>query len=397
MSVAISDIISHMDRYIGDASTDRVSTADRYQYITEAVTWLQEELENDHQISTYTLNHLDTIYRYEVTTALADLLVGADLKQRLTKNTPPFTHRSARELNIDIANGSTENAWSIEREDAKWYLLVNFMTNEPATLIDGFESITNWEIDGDAENITLDSNEFIHGGASLNFDIDVSDDVSDRASVKNDDFVLDWSDFEDLGTIILEVYIPDVTETSSVGLRWGDTASTYWTRTVTTDVDGNALSNGWNTVAFEWSAASKVSTPTTAITFIQIDINYTNSQADDTDYRVDYMRIAKDTNLTFSYLSWYVGTDTGGTDILEFSATTDVPYFSGKYDQYKYAVAHKSAALALSALRLSEESEEQNVFAERSLSRKRNIFPSIATPEQKAFKVGQVSFNRRGK
>ena len=77
MAITVSDIIDHMDQFVGDVSTDRVSDGTRYRHITEAVAWLQEELGNDHQISTYTLSHLDTVYRYKLTSTLADLLVGA--------------------------------------------------------------------------------------------------------------------------------------------------------------------------------------------------------------------------------------------------------------------------------------------------------------------------------
>ena len=121
---------------------------------------------------------------------------------------------------------------------------------------------------------------------------------------------------------------------------------------------------------------------------MQVDFNYTASQAADTDFRLDDIKLCRPEKLTFHYLSWNVGTDTTGTtDLTAFTATSDIPFFSGQYDQYKYAVAHKAAAIAFVNLRLLQEAQLEQSEADRALERARKFIPVSRTPEEKSFKV----------
>ena len=128
---------------------------------------------------------------------------------------------------------------------------------------------------------------------------------------------------------------------------------------------------------------------------IGADYNYGGGQGDDTDFRIDNLRLVRPENLTFHYLSWNVGTDTSGADITVFGATTDVPYFSGQYDQYKYAVAHKASAILFRALRLREEAQFEENEADEAMRRAKGIHPSSKVEEVKSFKIRGVRFNRR--
>ena len=81
MSVTIASLVTNLDTYLGDSSTDRISQAERFEALTESTAWLLEELGNEHSVNTYTLEYLDTVNYYKVTTPLADLLIGADLRR----------------------------------------------------------------------------------------------------------------------------------------------------------------------------------------------------------------------------------------------------------------------------------------------------------------------------
>lgn len=400
MALAISDIITSFNTYLGDSSTDRVSAVERLNYVTEAVIWLQEELKNDHQVRTYDLNYIDTVNYYQVTTPLADLLDGADLRRRIGENFQSMTHKSSRELAEEVAQSVTgDDSWAIERRDSDIFLVVNAIPKNRAIVIDDFDSgVTNWTADtttSDATNITADPNEFFTGHQSLNYDIDVSQSVNNRATITSTDIFLDLSTLEDTGVFLLDAYIPSATYTSSFTLRWGTDSSNYWTTTVTTDIDGNALEDGWQVLAFDWSQATKVGTvDSSSVEYFRIDINYTASQADDTDYRYDGFRVAKPELLTFYYVSFVVGTTSLGVDLLKFAATTDIPYFSGKYDQYKPAVSHMAASIAFDNLRLKDEAIKEESRAIKALDRARRIFPQSITKEVKSFKVRGNNLNR---
>lgn len=409
MSVTIASLITNLDTYIGDSSTDRISQAERFQALTEGVAWLLEELGNDHAIKTYALDYLDTIHYYKVTSTLGDLLMSADLRRDEEDQTLSALHKSARDIAEDIGQQSLDFAWSVERRDDDTYVVVTLNGNHQAKVVSDFDSTTagggTWEVDdtnSDATNLTADTVEKKQGSASLNFDVDVSQSANNRATITNSTLTtLDLSEYEDLASWLFWIYVPDVTEFSSVTLYWGSDSSNYWSATATTDIDGATFVAGWNQVKIDWADATKTSSPDEdEIDYIRIDFNYTASQGDDTDFRIDYLRIAKPERLTFHYVSWDVGENSGGTAISAFTATTDVPFFSSKYDQYRYPVAHKAASVIFQSLRLRDESREEMREAQSSLDRLRDIFPTSKIQETHNFKVRGVNFNlhrRRGR
>ena len=408
MAITIANLVTNFDTYIGDSSNDRVTAVERLQYFTEATVWLQEELENDLQVATYNLDYFDTINYYKVTTAVADLLEGADLRREKDAQTRSFAPKSSRELAEEIGQMFGESSWAIERRDTNTYLVINHASTYNAKIISRFDSLTNdggtWAVDAtnsDATNLTIDSNEFKEGSSSFNFDMDENQSGNSKLEIVNSDLSAhDLSTFEDISSFLFWAYIPDVSATifssfDSFTLYWGSSTSAYWSATVTTDVEGAAWVDGWNRVKVDWSAATKTGSPdVTAINYIQIDFNYTNPTGDDTDFRLDELIIVRPEKLVFHYLSWNVGTNTGGTDVTVFGATTDIPYFSGMYDQYKYTVAHKAASLAFKALRLRNESVLEEDEAEQALIRARKIFPTSRVREVKSFKVIGVNFAR---
>lgn len=404
MAVTVANLITNFDTYIGDTSNDRVSAAERLQLLTEATVWLQEELGNDHMVKTYTLNYFDNVHVYKVTSAIASLLEGADLRRGETDHTESFTNKSSRELAEEIGQQALESSWAIERRDSNWYLVVNHQSKYKPQGIASFDSLTadggTWAADttnSDATNVTADSVEFKQGSGSINFDITVAQSVNNRATISNSTLnTANLSDYEDLASFVFWVYIPTVTNFTSITLYWGNDSATYWSATVTTDVNSNAFVAGWNRVAVAWSAATATNSPdASAIDYIRFDFNYGAGQANDTDYRIDDLTIVRAEALTFYYTSWYVGTNNSGTAISVFGATTDVPFFSGQYDQYKYAVSHKAASLAYyGVLRNKEEAATQEVEAIRAVNRQKALIPVSVTKEVKSFKVKGVNFRR---
>lgn len=409
MAVTVSSIVTNLDTQLGDSSTDRISQAERLQAITQSTAWLLEELGNEHMVNTYNVSYLDTVNNYKVTTTLADLLTGADLRRSGLLQTQSFARKSPRELAEEIGQRSKDPSWAIERYDGDAYLVINFEPENTAHQLFSFDDVTEggtWTADSansDATNITQDVNEKKQGSGSLNFDVDVSQSVNDYATIYMPDASSsDLSIYEDTASFIFWVYIPDVTYTSSFTLYWGSdesstpsTKANYWSVTASTDINGNAFVQGWNQVKVNWISATKTGSPdASAIVYYEIRMTYNGSQADDTDFRYDFMRIVKPEILTFHYISWDVGTSSGGTNLSAFTATTDIPFFSGRYDQYRYPVAHMAASILFSGLRLRDESVEQELKALKALERYRKNFESSKVRELKTFKVLGVNLRR---
>ena len=404
MAITVATIITEVNTSIGDSSTDRVSAAERLQAISEACIWVQEELANDLQNYTYSLDYYDTINYYKVTSDIADLLEGGDLRREKDKQLQSFTHKSSREMAEDIAQGSGESSWTIERKDTDTYVGVNHHSTYGSIQIGTLDSTTadsgTWTIDttnSDATNLTSDTTEFKQGAGCLNFDIDVSQSANNRATIINSTYgSMDWSSSEDLTAIVLRAYIPDVTDFTSFTVFWGTDSSNYWSATTTTDINSTAWVDGWNRFKVEWEDATATGSPDSSdIGWLRVDFNYGAGQGDDTDYRLDDWKLIKPENLTFHYITWKVGVDNADADIFKFAATTDVPYFSGMYDNIMYPVAHKAASIIFRNLRLKEESAFELSEADKALTRVRKLIPSARAPEVKNFKVFGVSFGRR--
>ena len=121
------------------------------------------------------------------------------------------------------------------------------MLNDFDSLITGGGTWTLDTTNGDGTNLTVDTNEYKQGSASLNFDVDVSQTANNKVILYNSTLTeMDLSSYEDLAAFIFWVYIPDVTYFSSVTLYWGSDSSNYWSATVTTDMNGTAWASGWN-------------------------------------------------------------------------------------------------------------------------------------------------------
>lgn len=403
MSVTVADLNTEFNTFIGDSSTDRVTAAQRLAFHTQATSWMKEELENDHAVSTYDLNFYDTVHYYKITTAIADYFDVNDLRAKLGDNYTSFTNKSSREMAEDVAQNSSESAYAIERRDGQTFLLINHDSKYRALVASTFDSLTDgggtWVADtttSDALNLAVDTNDYTQGVASLKFDADVSQSVNNRITISNSTLnAEDLSDDKDISAWLLDIKFPSVTYISSVTLYWGSSASNYYSVTQTTDQNGNAFVVDWQTLKFDWLGASITGTPDdAAISYIRIDVNYSVSQTDATSFKVDYLRLVQPEKLKFYYTDWRVGTSNAGADIFKFTATTDIPYFSGLYDQYIYPVAHYSAALCFRSLRLYSEADKEELEARKAVERLRKIVPSSVVRESKNFKVFGVRFNR---
>ena len=408
MAVTIAQLITTVDTYTGDTSTDRFTQAERFDALTEAVVWAQESHGSELQNFTYDFNYYDGIHQYNVTSILADLIMASDLRKVEGENYQTFQFTSGKQLSEDIANKKDISSYTIERHDRKAYIVVNHASKYQAKLISSFETLTDgggtWAADAttsDAENLAVDSVNFNEGSASLKFDADVSNQANDRSSIYNTTLTqLDLTELNALSSAFLDVYIPESTNFSSVTLTWGTDTSNYWSATVTADAFGASFVEGtWLTLKFDWTAATTTTgTPDAEdITYVRVDFNYAAGYSDATGFGVDHLRFVRPEKLKLFYLSTYVGRDTNSAYIQLFSATTDTPFFSGLYDQMKYSVAHYAASVLLDNARLFEEAENQLKKAYAALKRVTNMIPSSKQVETHSFKNAGVNFNRRNR
>ncbi len=404
MAITVATIQTELNTIIGDASTDRISAAERLQFINQAVDWLLTEMDNDHSIRTYSVSYFDTLNYYKLNAAVTDIFEGNALRRFSSETTPDLTKKDARQLLEDISSSAQESSYATERRDGNLYLVINHDSKYTALEVSSLDSLTGnggtWAADtttSDALTPTVDEADGSNGTTGcLTFDITVAQSVNNRATIYNSGLTAeDLTDDKDLSSWILDVKFPDVTNITSVTFYWGSSSTKYWSVTSTTQYDGSAFIADWNTLKFPWLGSTKTSTPDiTAINYIRIDVNYGAGQADATSFKLDTLRLVRPEILTLHYSSWNVGTSSVGTQLKKFTATTDIPYFSGQYDNYMYPVAHKAGQLAYKSLRLFSEAREEELEALKELAKVKKIIPKSRPAELKNFKLRGVRFAR---
>ncbi len=387
--MTVADIITHANTYIGDSSTDRISATDRYQAVSEATAWLLEELGNEHMVDRAEIEYLPTVTWYKMDNLTPYLLTAGQLRFKADQDERvDFTRVEARDL---ATMNNNRHAYAIERYNADSYLgiIMPSQTDFPHMDIIALDSTDGLTYTGtNASNITAERD-------AIRFDMTASGVGSTGLETTTD--AVDLTVYENAGIFIFEVEIPDIEDVTTVTLRFGEDLTTdYWLGTVSQDVNGNPLSEGVNTIKIKWSDLTEVGTPdVSAVTEWRWLINHDTGKPAVDGFKLSDFRIAKPIYLNFKYIFYRVGKDTDGDDITEFSADTDVPFFSDRYPQYKFAVAHKAAGILYRSLQLIQNARTEDSEATKSLDRYRKNFSGERDMSSSAFKVAGVNLRGR--
>ena len=303
----------------------------------------------------------------EITNAIYDQVydypLANDVKGNKVIDIRPYVNRDSK-LNQKNAESfdfdKARDTFFVKYDSGIKSVRISIPVTAPRTL-DTFSSITDggtWAATADAENITLDQLNFVSNGSSLNFDL--SGASTSGYIEKTYNTTIDMSADEDISALFLYVYFPDSTQITNVDLRWGDSATVYWNRTVTAAQDG-AFHNGWNLLRFDWNGVTPTGSPdSSAFKYARITIEYDGVA--ETDIRVDNLVSTRGRIYEMEYYSKFLYTSSAGvwqedpledsdivkldTDsyniylnkVAEFACQTvqklrgDVDYFKGEYD-----------------------------------------------------------------
>lgn len=235
-----------------------------------------------------------------------------------------------------------DNTYAIEWDSGTKYLRLKKDAGETTT-IESVEGITDngtWAVSDDGTNLTKDTETYLSGGASLNFDVDGS---STTASISNSTFTaVDLSDHEDISRIFVNLYLPDSSAITSVAIYWGSSSSAYWSATATTAHFG-AFQTGWNLVSVAWNGASETGSPdSSAIDYFKVTITYDGTA--DTDFRLDKITSRTGEIWDIVYYSKYIFQNSSGTWIEEPTATTDIVNLDTEsYNLFLYKAAEMAS------------------------------------------------------
>lgn len=150
-------------------------------------------------------------------------------------------------------------------------LLINGISLSAADVITGDGT---WVAGGGATDLREDDLQFVNGTtSSLAFNIPAG---PGAATITNSTLTpVDCSGQNDQSQIFFFVYLPVAVDFTTIQIKWGSSASNYWTQVLNSTNVGTTFGDGWNLLQADWSTATQVGSPdNTSISYLQIIYNY---------------------------------------------------------------------------------------------------------------------------
>jgi len=245
-------------------------------------------------------------------------------------------------------------------------LLISRPIDDSSVTISELDSLTSgggtWSEFGDGDNVTQDSDNFVKGSGSLNWDID--DAGGTTAGIVNSTLTTyDITDYLSTGSIFCWAYITSATNLTNYIIRVGSSSSNYYTITITTDSGGNAFAAGWNLLRFDFINKAETGTvDPDACDYLALYMTKATAKVSETDYRFDWIVMKKGDHYNVLYYSKYGWQNTGGTWIE--NATADTDYLNVDTTEYDL-ITEKVAELAEMKLRNSKEADRHRAAYEQ--------------------------------
>lgn len=220
---------------------------------------------------------------------------------------------------------------ALAEDDLVRILKIDGVEGAVQSILHNMDSISDngtWAVGADASNLTVDTENKISGTASLNFD------MAKGAATGYIELTgaseVNLTDHDEKSSIFVWVYIPDYADAqgdtvTNFILRWGNSDTAYWHRTVTVTNENTTFFDGWNLLRFDWNGATEVGTvDPSAIDYMRLTVTKSTSLEADTDWRVDEIisRIGEIYNVV--YYSKFGWQSSSGTYLEESTATTDL-------------------------------------------------------------------------
>jgi len=203
----------------------------------------------------------------------------------------------------------------------------------------------SWVLFGDGTNLTADTDNYIAGDGSINWDISAAGGTT--AGIQNTTLTaFDITSFVADGSAFVWVYITSTTNLTNFILRIGTTSAAYYSMTATVASDNTAFKNGWNLIRFDFSGKSTTGVPTNTTTqYAALYMTKAAGKKSETDYRFNKLVLHSGdyyTALYYSKNAWqtnagvWIENSTDDTDYINAELEDiDLFVYRGKIEVYK--------------------------------------------------------------
>lgn len=314
----------------------------------------------------------------ELTTDVPDFKKVKDLRYLAeSKHTQEFSDTEDDLFATHIGSGRLLDEYSIVYNDGKLFAKINTAEGTTAKQIHSMGDLTvngTWSadtFDSDAEDIETTTVGTLNQSEVIKFDIDVSQSANHYALISNSDMsATDLSNYVNLGRLRFWIYLPSVTNFTSVEARWGSSDSAYWNNTTTTQANGTALIAGWNRIEIDWNGATENGTVDNEnIDYFTFKLNYESGFTNQVNIKIEEVTMYLPTPFKLKYYTYYTSKTASGTFQEDLTTTNNDELLLPK--RYKDLVV-SGAVEKLLPMALGDDGELQVRRAEKNYREERN-------------------------
>lgn len=335
MSFTLQNLIDFVRRRVSDDSDGNADLPSIVEYANEGLRRNRRKFDMPPSEHKTLLDLFNGVYRYAPPAGYKDWTQITDLDRR------PDGLNFERTTEPDFWRAYLNHNYVADSRDGMSRSLLISLNTPPLTNIQ-LDSCDTYNYDGtwtadtvasDAVNVATNKLDFLYGGGSVSFGIDVSQSANDYAMIYKtmaSPKDLSADTIANIGVIFVDVYLP-VSAITSMSFYWGSDNTNYYTRTVTAQWDGSPFVLGWNRVGFDWSQATSSGSPVnSAIAFLAFKVSYANTMTDQNGFKIDNIWIRQRKRVWFHWTSDYLVIDSTTLEPKEqFSSTTDTSsYFA---------------------------------------------------------------------
>lgn len=332
-----------------------------------------------------------------------DYPIAADVKGNKLIDIFPSVQRLPQDIWLQAYNQffdvakqnifSTTNMFTMNFNTGIKTIRINAPWLNPPVIINQIEGIAlngTWAVGGTASNLSVNNTNFAQGAGSLQFNV-----TTGAATLVNSTMTaVDLSDVENQSSLFVWVYVPTGSSLTSVNLKWGSSASNYWSSTVTQNQQAVSFVNGWNLCQFVWSTASSSGTPdSSAIDYALVTLNVTATM---TGVLVNGLDSILGTILNYSYYSRYMFRSST-TGAFQETVLDDADLINLDTDSYNL-LTYKVSSLAAQQQQGIDAGYDGTTFEnkyQQALLKYRQLYRSeVQKPQSTYYYQPQTGYNR---
>lgn len=252
-----------------------------------------------------------------------------------------------------IHNGARVGEVAVEDYNGQRVLYISSRVNSKMIVVAELDSLSSggtsdWALFGDAVNVARDDADYVMGNGSIKFNLSAV--AGTTAGIQNANInTVDLTDYLG-GTSSFFIYakIASTTGLNSYSLRFGNDASNYYTKTVTTQHDGTAFMVGWNLLRFDIASLTETGSVTdSTINYFVPYMNKETTKVSESDYKFDWLVLMKGEIHNVHYYTTYGWQSSAGA--YKQNSTDDGDLLVANEQEYALLIAQGQAAAAREA------------------------------------------------